>query len=77
MTNTTTKLWKRNAVVAVVLLFVCVGVYLNWSTHRDTQATSGETELADTLDTALLQEAQENTETAGDGSGVTSVDAIT
>ena len=77
MTNTTTKLWKRNAVVAVVLLFVCVGVYLNWSTHRDTKATSGETELADTLDTALLQEAQENTETAGDGSGVTSVDAIT
>lgn len=77
MTNTTTKLWKRNAVVAVVLLFVCVGVYLNWSTHRDTQATSGETELADTLDTALLQEAQENTETVGDGSGVTSVDAIT
>ena len=30
-TGTATKLWKRNAVVAVVLLFVCVGVYLNWS----------------------------------------------
>ena len=29
-TGTATKLWKRNAVVAVVLLFVCVGVYLNW-----------------------------------------------
>ena len=25
-TGTATKLWKRNAVVAVVLLFVCVGV---------------------------------------------------
>ena len=25
MTTTTTKLWKRNAVVAVVLLFICVG----------------------------------------------------
>ena len=27
----TNKLWKRNAIVAVVLLFICVGVYLNWS----------------------------------------------
>ncbi|MEG0825563.1 MAG: SpoIIIAH-like family protein [Oscillospiraceae bacterium] len=25
------KLWKRNAVVAVIVLFVCVAVYLNWS----------------------------------------------
>lgn len=24
------KIWKRNAVVAVVLLFVCAAVYLNW-----------------------------------------------
>ena len=24
------KLWKRNAVVATVLLFVCAAVYLNW-----------------------------------------------
>ena len=42
-TGTATKLWKRNAVVAVVLLFVCVGVYLNWSYHRDgTAPVSGE-----------------------------------
>lgn len=25
------KLWKRNAVVAAIVLFVCVAVYLNWS----------------------------------------------
>ena len=25
------KLWKRNAVVAAVVLFVCMAVYLNWS----------------------------------------------
>ena len=25
------KLWKRNAVIAAVLLFVCVAVYLNWA----------------------------------------------
>ena len=84
MTNTTnttnvtaTKLWKRNAVVAVVLLFICVGVYLNWSYHKEPEASavSGETELADTLDTALLQEAgaDTDTETAGEGGGIASV----
>ncbi len=79
MTTTTTKLWKRNAVVAVVLLFICVGVYLNWTYHQDGEAaeTSGTLELADTLDSALLKEAETDTETAGDAGGVTSVDAIT
>ncbi len=71
----TTKLWKRNAVVAVVLLFICVGVYLNWSYNRDltTEETSGEVELADTLDRALLDAAGQD---PADGS-ITSVDAIT
>lgn len=73
-----TKLWKRNAVVAVVLLFICVGVYLNWSYNQDLEAqeTSGTVELADTLDLGLLSEAAEETDTTSDGS-VTSVDAIT
>lgn len=70
----TTKLWKRNAVVAVVALFICVGVYLNWSYNREEAAVDG-VELADTLDTALLDEATEETGTADDG--VMSVDAIT
>lgn len=30
------KLWKRNAVVAVIVLFVCVAVYLNWSYNQET-----------------------------------------
>lgn len=74
----TTKLWKRNAVVAVVLLFICVGVYLNWSYNRDlpAQEASGEIELADTLDTALLDAAGQDTDTATAGA-ITSVDAIT
>lgn len=74
----TTKLWKRNAVVAVVLLFICVGVYLNWSYNQDlaAQETSGTVELADTLDLGLLAEASQETDTAADGS-ITSVDAIT
>ena len=74
----TTKLWKRNAVVAVVVLFICVGVYLNWSYNQDldAQETSGTVELADTLDLGLLSEAAQDTEAATSG-GVTSVDAIT
>lgn len=77
----TTKLWKRNAVVAVVLLFICVGVYLNWSYDQTAAADTAETavdtvELMDTVDTAVLEEtAQElGTEVSG---GVESVDALT
>lgn len=50
------KAWKRNAVVAAIVLFVCVAVYLNWSYGRqdasvstnldpDTTKTLGEAEL--------------------------------
>lgn len=67
----TTKLWKRNAVVAVVLLFICVGVYLNWSYNQDALETSGTVELGDTLDLEQLED------TDGDLGGVTTVDAIT
>ncbi len=34
------KLWKRNAVVAAIVLFVCVAVYLNWSYHKDAGGTA-------------------------------------
>ena len=33
------KLWKRNAVVAAIVLFVCVAVYLNWSYNQESQDT--------------------------------------
>ena len=39
------KIWKRNAVIATVLLFICAGVYLNWSYNRKNAAT----DLTDTL----------------------------
>ena len=52
------KVWKRNAVVAAIVLFVCVAVYLNWSYGRDNTAsgtippedtkTLGEAELVST-----------------------------
>ena len=37
------KLWKRNAVVAAIVLFVCVAVYLNWSYQQEGEAASGKT----------------------------------
>ena len=39
------KNWKRNAVVAAVLVFVCAGVYLNWSYSQKST-----TDLTETLD---------------------------
>ena len=32
------KIWKRNAVAAAIVLFVCGAVYLNWSYSQDTAA---------------------------------------
>ena len=32
------KIWKRNAIIASVLLLVCAGVYLNWSKTQKTAA---------------------------------------
>ncbi len=44
------KLWKRNAVVATVLLFVCAAVYLNWryaGNIADQTAQAGQQEDGD------------------------------
>ena len=38
--NTGFKLWKRNAVVAAIVLFVCVAVYLNWSYQQQGEDAS-------------------------------------
>lgn len=40
------KIWKRNAIVATVLVFVCAGIYLNWSFQQSQSAM----ELTQTLD---------------------------
>ena len=32
------KIWKRNAIIASVLLLVCAGVYLNWSKAQKSTA---------------------------------------
>lgn len=39
------KNWKKNAVIASILVFVCAGIYLNWSFTQDKEAIN----LTDTL----------------------------
>lgn len=36
-----TQLWKRNAVVGAIVLFVCVAVYLNWNYEQEVGKTLG------------------------------------
>ena len=33
------KIWKRNAIIASVLLLVCAGAYVNWSSAQKPDAT--------------------------------------
>lgn len=40
------RIWKRNAVVAAVLVFVCAGIYLNWSYNQSAKVA----DLSDALD---------------------------
>ena len=43
------KIWKRNAIIASVLLLVCAGVYLNWSKTQKTAAQ----DLTETLSACI------------------------
>lgn len=62
------KVWKRNMVVAVIMLFVCAAVYLNWSYSQEVEEGSqsaggkllGEATLvAGTSDDPLLEDGTE------------------
>ena len=75
------KLWKRNAIAAAIVLFVCGAVYLNWSYSQDTEAgkTLGEAALVGSQSDPLMedgstaekdQESKEG-ETASNGEGST------
>lgn len=39
------QIWKRNAVVAVIAVFVCAAVYLNWSYEQEAGKTLGESTM--------------------------------
>jgi len=43
------KLWKRNAIVATVLVLICAGVYLNWNAAQNPVQDLTETLNADQL----------------------------
>lgn len=62
------KLWKRNAVVAAIVLFVCVAVYLNWSYGQEEAAVSGGTSAAATISS----QSEEGTKTLGEAALVSS-----
>ena len=51
------KLWKRNAIAAAIVLFVCGAVYLNWSYSQDTAAGKnlGEAALVGSQNDPLLE----------------------
>lgn len=50
------KTWKRNAIVATVLVLICAGVYLNWNA-----AQSQPVDLLDTLDAEQVMNSAEFT----------------
>ncbi len=73
------KIWKRNAVVVAIVLFVGVAVYLNWSYNSksagdekpdsNTDKTLGQTSLV----SGDAADKMDGEEVASDGSGETSV----
>lgn len=62
------KLWKRNAIAAAIVLFVCGAVYLNWDYAQETEAgrNLGEAALVGNsqTDTLLKQEEKNKAEDA-------------
>lgn len=62
------KAWKRNAVIATVLVFICAGVYLNWSYNQKektpelTQTLSADQVMGET--TMVIADASEEAEPA-------------
>ncbi len=64
------KLWKRNAIAAAIVLFVCGAVYLNWSYSQDTAAGKN-------LGEAALVGSQNDPLTQKNEDGATAEDAAT
>ena len=61
------KLWKRNAIAAAIVLFVCGAVYLNWSYSQDTAAGKnlGEAALVGSQNDSLLAKEDKNVSEEG------------
>lgn len=57
------KLWKRNAVVAAIVLFVCVAVYLNWS-YDQSSSVNGTNSITNTTSERTSGKRRWSTQTA-------------
>ena len=55
------QIWKRNAVVAAIALFVCAAVYLNWNYEQQAQTgkTLGESAMVDSVGDPLLSQSEQ------------------
>ncbi len=72
------QLWKRNAVVAAIALFVCAAVYLNWNYEQQVGKTLGESTMVGAEDPLLQEEggaAQTGEENAAQSGDLTEGDA--
>lgn len=71
------KVWKKNAVIATVLLLVCAGIYLNWlyadrSATPDLTETLNEDQVLDDSTMVIAQEDDNLLETAAEDLTVSS-----
>lgn len=66
--ETWSQLWKRNAVVAAIALFVCAAVYLNWNYEQEMNVgkTLGESTMVGGKSDELLGQTQTQEEQSGD-----------
>lgn len=65
------KTWKRNAIVATVLVLICAGVYLNWNANQASPVDLTETlNASQVLDDATLTLAEDT----GDAAAAASTD---
>ena len=68
------KTWKRNAVIATVLLFVCAGVYLNWAVNQkkapvDLTETLNAEQVMDDSQMVIAEQDLNGTQLSTQGSG--------
>lgn len=64
------QLWRRNAVVAVIAVFVCAAVYLNWNYEQQAGKVLGESTMVGNEDPLLTGQEQQagQEDQSGDGS---------
>lgn len=67
------QVWKRNAVVAAIALFVCAAVYLNWNYDQEMNAgkTLGESTMVDSQTDPLVSQTATGTEDGQDPESTT------